>query len=114
MAVRVHGIPESLSPRVLAGEISNSQQPSLSNHSTRHWSGDSGSSKTFAGSLAGWLFGSLVRRGVDVMAGAQLYRRTANPNLASRSISGRSSTGVLISRRIFDYQMFRLRDGFLS
>src|SRR5438046_953138 len=46
--------------------------------------------------LAGWLFGSLVRRGVDVMAGAQLYRRTANPNLASRSISGRSSTGKII------------------
>jgi len=36
-------------------KISNSQRPSSSNHSTRHWPGVARSSKTFAGSAPGWV-----------------------------------------------------------
>src|SRR5262249_16450513 len=36
-------------------KMSNSQRPSSSNHSTRHWPGVARSSKTFAGSVPGWV-----------------------------------------------------------
>src|SRR5205085_10758858 len=56
----------------------NSQRPSSSNHSTRHWPGVSRSSKTLAGSAPGWLIFVIMSRTpsyVSALAGLLLRLR---------------------------------------
>ena len=54
MPVLLHSVAQGLPSRIVAVKISNSQRPSSSNHSTRHWPVTARSSNTFAGSAPGW------------------------------------------------------------
>src|SRR5262249_33307714 len=69
-------------------KISNSQRPSSSNHSTRHWPGIARSSKTFAGSAPGWVVFVIMARAPknypNVAALAGLLRRLGPVDGASR------------------------------
>src|SRR6476646_802892 len=73
MPVLLHSVAQGLPSRIVAVKISNSQRPSSSNHSTRHWPVTARSSNTFAGSAPGWaVFVIMVRAPKDYPSVATL------------------------------------------
>src|SRR5438105_14565842 len=112
-------------------KISNSQRPSSSNHSTRHWPGVPRSSKTLAGSVPGWLvfvimfrapsypnvaaFASLLLRlhlvdgasGMNVKARLAVERTLAMP-IERRGADAALRFGFRATRRVFEGAHVRL------